>query len=444
MRRPYRVTATRPVPGVQLVPERPLTSRSIRAPQHAFRVRIKPWQLVPCAFAAVIPGDTIKAASMKMRVLSQPLKDKLSGWWLETFLFYVRLGDLPDNVQDDFKAMILAGSALTKNSGMAEFYTPAATPSWVNACYDACTWTYFRNEDSDVDINSGFGNYYVAGVAGPGGAFDSLATADSMDDGAPDDADEWVKKWEAWQAMRQEKVTTATWEEFLGAQGIALPPQLVQTEANRKPELLHFTRDWQFPVQAIEPSTGTPSALVQWSLADRLKRGRFCAEPGFLLQLVCARPKALFKRQRGNMTEYLMDDRSAWSDVQMEQDPHNRLRMFEGVGTVGGAGDGPVYGAVKDYWMDPNDLLGRGDQFTNFDLGSTVAGALDGMTLVDLPKEQTNFGVTAVNTRYPSQTDSEAVFSGSNKWIDVDGVTTFRIASRAARGDATGKRGGMT
>lgn len=444
MRRPY-TRGTRPAPTIQLVPERKLTARAIRSPQHTFRLKVRPWQIVPAGIAPVLPGDTVKAASFKMRVLSKPLVDKLSGWWLETFLFYVRVGDLDDTQQDDFKDMILAGGALATAAAEASFYHPASKWPAMRYCYNLLVNRYFRNEDSTYDPAQ-IGDYAAAKISGPGGAFDSVAIAEELDGDTPDDADFWLKQWEAYQGMRNEKVTTATWEEYLGANGIALPPQLIQNPSeNRVPELLHFTRDWQFPVQAVEPSTGTPSALVQWSLADRLKRGRFCAEPGWLVQLVLCRPKAYLKNQRGAMTAYLMDSRNAWFSPQMDLDPHARLRMFDGVGTVGGAGSGPVRSATKDYWIDPQDFLARGDQFTNYDLGSTVAGALSGINLVDLPYEDLSDGpgYSAINTVYPDGDDADAMFSGSDKFIEVDGVTSYRIASVAARGDASGKRRGM-
>lgn len=398
---------------------------------------------MPVAILPVLPGDTIKAASIKARILSKPLTDKLSGWWAETYLFYVRIGDWSDAEQEDFKAMILSASPMTTYGfAFPEYYMAANKVPFTRICMDHIVPTWFRDEDiTDDQLYAGFGGYYVSQIAGGNTAFDSLAVAELMDGGEPADADEWVLKWEAWQAMRQEKITTASWEEYLAAQGVALPPQLVQTEANRKAELLHFTRDWQFPVQAVEPSTGVPSALVQWSLADRLKRGRFCAEPGFIVQLVLMRPKVYMKNQRASMASYLMDDRNAWMPSQMDTDPHSRLRMFDGVGTVGGAGSGPVYGAEKDYWIDPMDYLQRGDQFTNLDLGSTVAGALAGVNIVDLPAEIGSDGL--LNAKFPSSTDADNLFSGSDKYVEVDGVTTFQIASRAGRGDATGRRGGM-
>lgn len=441
MRRPT-MRGTRPGnPSVYLQPERPLTRRAIRAPQHTFRLKVRPWQIVPAGIHPVLPGDTVKAASLKMRVLSKPLADKLSGWWLETFLFYVRVGDLNDTQQDDFKQMILADSPMTTVSGATQFYQPSGKPNFLEQCYENILYTYFRNEDS-VFYPPQIGSYEVAKVAGPGGIFDSLAVADSMDDGPPDDTDFWEKQWEAFQGTRQAKLTTATWEEYLAMNGISLPPQLVQNPAiNRKPELLHFTRDWQFPVQAIEPSTGTPSALVQWSLADRLKRGRFCAEPGWLVQLVLCRPKAYLKNQRGYMASYVMGTRNSWFPPALDQDPHTRLMLFAG-DTVGG-GAGPVYGADKDYWVDPQDFLARGDQFTNYDLGSTVAGALSGINIVDLPKDAGDIGDEVVNTLYPSATDADNCFSGSDKYLEVDGVTTYQIASAAARGDVSGKRRGM-
>ncbi|AXH78910.1 MAG: major capsid protein [Circular genetic element sp.] len=434
-RYPTRRAIARPDPGVRLEQEAPLTRRSLRTPAHMFRVKLRPWLIQPAAFAPVLPGETIKSASFRMRVLSKPLKDKLSGWWLETFLFYVRLGDLPDGFQDDFKAMVLAGTQFPPdNVSKPHFYTSATQPNFVKECYDACINTYFRNEDGEFP--AAIDNLQVSKIAGPGGLFDSLSDATAMDE-EPADMDLWTKQWEAWQQVRSAKLTTATWEEYLAMQGVALPVQLQELAANRKPELLHFNRDWQFPVQAVEPSTGVPSALVQWTMQDRMRKGRFCAEPGFLLQLVVCRPKAMLKNQRGNGAAYLFDTGSSWLPTALDTDPHTRLRVFEG-DTVGG-GDGPAWAYPRDYWVDPNDLLLRGDQFTNYDLGTTVSGALDGLSVVNLP---TTNGA-ALNTLYPSSTDMDNLFSGSDKFIECDGLSTFGVAGKV-KNESTGKRLGMT
>ena len=427
--------ALRPMPDVRLERQSAMRSRALRRPRHEFRLHVRPWQIVPNFIAPVLPGDTLKGATFNMRVLSKPLNDRLSGWWHEFFVFYVRVGDLDSADQDDLKSMLITNAALTGVSGLPSYYMADGKFGWPFKAYARVVASYFRNEDGG--LGRLIGDYFACKIAGQGSWWDSIATNDDLPDPITGDPEDWEQQWKAYQQLRNAKLTVATWAEYLAMQGVSTGPQLVEEESSlRRPELVHFTRDFQYPVNAVEPSTGVPSALVQWNVADKLRKGRFCAEPGVLIGLSVIRPKAYLKNQRGNATDYLMDRAAAWMPQALDTDPHAAMRMFDGV-TVGG-GAGPVYGSSVDYWVDPRDLLQRGDQFTNIDFGSTVAGALSGINIVDLPIVADG----AVNPAFPGADDADALFSGASKFIEIDGSISLSIASRAGHTDATGRRTG--
>jgi len=431
----------RPAGDVALVRQSAMRDRSIRSPNHLFNIRAQPWELVPFMIAPVLPGDTIKAATFNVRALSKPIKSRLMGWWLEQFFFYVRVGDFEVEDQDAIKGMLMGTEPYTSlDDGIdSSMYEPKGKFPWLSKSYERIVRSYFRDEDDTNWANWGDGNYYSAKISGPGGVFDSIALNDMLLDPVdPGDADQWEGKWEAYQQLRNARLTTATWAEYLAMQGVSTGPQLVEEDRSlRRPELCHYTRSWIMPVQAVEPSTGVPSALVQWAVSDRWRKGRFCAEPGAIVGISLIRPKALLRNQSGYAMAYMMDKPEAWMPTALLTDPHAQLRMFPSTATTPGANDtGPIRGVAEDYWLDPKDLLLRGDQFTNFDLASEVSGALDALNLVELPGVEND----VLNTSYPSPSDKTRPFSGADKWIDIDGNVSLSIASRAGRSDTTGRR----
>ena len=81
------------------------STRALRRPSHQFQLRHRPYQIQPFALAPVLPGGTLKAGLMQARVVSDPIKNPLIGWWSEWFLFYVKLRDMPDS--SHFQNMVL-------------------------------------------------------------------------------------------------------------------------------------------------------------------------------------------------------------------------------------------------------------------------------------------------------------------------------------------------
>ena len=70
------------------------TSRKLRHPKHTFNLKVKPWAIQPFMIAPVLPGETMKNLLMQSRVISDPLKSPIVGWWLDYAFFYVKHRDL--------------------------------------------------------------------------------------------------------------------------------------------------------------------------------------------------------------------------------------------------------------------------------------------------------------------------------------------------------------
>ena len=131
--------------NIRVVQSSPQMKRKSRNPQHPFNLMVKPYQIQPCFIAPVLPGETLKNLLMMSRVVSDPLKDKMMGWWCEYYFFYVKHTDM--NIRDDLVEMHL-------NAGHAPALHPASPKmfhsygiNYVEQCLDSVLEWYFRDED---------------------------------------------------------------------------------------------------------------------------------------------------------------------------------------------------------------------------------------------------------------------------------------------------------
>jgi hypothetical protein len=57
------------------------TGRRARRPEHRFELASTPWAITPFLIAPVLPGDTMTNLLLQARVVSDPIKNPLIGWW---------------------------------------------------------------------------------------------------------------------------------------------------------------------------------------------------------------------------------------------------------------------------------------------------------------------------------------------------------------------------
>jgi len=394
--------------------QKPLTSRRIRKPKHDFQTVVKPWQIQPCIFAPVLAGESLKNALFQVRAISDPVKNKVTGAWFETYLFYVKFGQLA--LADDLREMMITpaydASAL-ETAGASTYLQRAANMiDYQGQCMDAIIRAHFRDDGEDPS------DYTVDSV--PSCSVGSRSWVDSLhemaDLPAETGADDWEKKYNIWLGMSKAKFTTATFEEWLAMNGVTTPQKLIETEADFKiPELLRYSREFVYPVAAVEPSTGVVASLFQWSIADRADKARFFPEPGFLVGVTVVRPKVYRKNYKSTAINYLTSA-ERWVPSIYDTDPHASIFKFEDEATQA---DTPITGATADYYLDMKDLFIHGDQFLNF------AKTATDKSIVALPSAD------ASNTNYPSQTDADGLFvSATANEVYIDGTCTFSIATR--------------
>lgn len=388
--------------------------RKHRKPSHPFQLRHMPWQIQPFMIAPVLPGETLKNVLMQSRVVTDPIKNGLVGWWIEYHFFYVKLNDLDQRAL--FTSMMVDPAANTDSLNSAadvQTYHYAASMNWVDACLNRVRDTYFRDEDEIAT------SYEIAGLPvaqiGLNSWADSLVPEDffgtSTDVGIVVGGDDTIQASEIdatmrmWQFLRANNLTDASYEDYLATFGIRTPP----AESHR-PELIRSIREWQYPVNHVDPATGAPSSAVSWAVAERADKDRFFREPGFIFGVTIARPKVYYSKQTGSLTS-VMKDAISWLPAILSDDPYTSVKPFA-------AGANPLPASTDGYWVDIKDLLIHGEQFVNFALSETNAN------LVALPSNDIR------NKRYPVAADVNGLFVGATdatRLVRQDGIVHLDI-----------------
>lgn len=389
--------------------------RKSRRPQHQFRIRHRPWQLTPFMIAPVLPGESLKNLMWQARAVSKPTKDPITGWWLEYYFFYVKHRDL-DN-RETFETMMLditATTASLNSAAKVETYHRGTSIDWVQLCLNRIRDTYFRDEE-EIGTAYDIGNLPAVQV-GQQNWTDSLLPDGSYTVSDPEltvGADDKVTGSEVsallqqWEFLRANNLTDASYEDYLASFGVGTS----KVELHR-PELIRYQREWSYPSNTIDPTTGAPSSALSWSVAARADKDRFFREPGFIIGLTVARPKVYLDNQQSTLANEL-DRAIRWLPAIMNHDPYNSLAVF----AAGSAG--PIAGATDGYVVDLKDYFLYGEQYINFAIADLTAK-------VDLPD------LAITNKRYPDAADADNLFVGTTaatRLIDQDGVVMLDILS---------------
>jgi len=406
---------------VQLVNSRePAMRRAIRAPQHSFNLRVQPWQMAPFYIAPVLPGETMKNLRLMSRIVSDPIKDKLTGWWCEYYFFYVKHRDL--DIGDQLVQMHLSQAYDTSplnSAANAKHFHNAGGINFVGKCLDAVKLWYFR-DDGEAEP-AAIDTLPPAKIA-VDGWWESLKKASNMpandhelpgdNPQIPDDAPAgFATQYAHWEAMRAANLTAATFEDYLASFGVRMPQDESGEEEYKRPELIRYVRRFTFPTNTVEPTTGVPSSAAVWSIEERADKDRFFKEPGFLFGVQVVRPKVHLSGVTGTLTSF-MGKAYDWLPAILQDLPFMSLKSF-----ATATGPAPVAFA-EDYWVDMRDLLLHGENFINNpDFKNTAA----------LP-------TVAGNVRYATEADAAALFvAPASKYVRSEGIVTAAIASPVYR-----------
>ena len=89
-------------PQVQIVQSLPQSGRVPRRPTHTWQVRHRPYVLQPFCIHPVLPGETLKEMFFQARVVTDPIKNPIIGWWLDHWWFYVPFSAPPTKWRTDW------------------------------------------------------------------------------------------------------------------------------------------------------------------------------------------------------------------------------------------------------------------------------------------------------------------------------------------------------
>jgi hypothetical protein len=404
--------------------------RKQRRPTHTFQLKYKPWQIQPCMIAPVLPGETMKNLLLQARVVSDPVKSPLVGWWNEYYFFYVKLRDLVS--RDELTEMLLANTVPSTydTAAVVENYHAGNGYDFVQACLIRIVNEYFRDEEEVLNqptLTPKLGNCFQAKVN-----LENVMQSLMLDTDAVFAEDEQLlgegytlpahlsgfqTHYDAWVKMRDMTLTDATFEDWLKQHGVRVDP--AEREEQHIPELLRYIREFTYPANTVDPATGAPSSALSWSIAERADKDRYFAEPGFIFGVTVSRPKVYFNKQYGSASSHL-NDAYAWLPAVLNDNPFTSLKKFVGV-----AANGPIKDLSGDYWLDLKDLYLYGEQFLNFDPTVTA-----GKSMVTLPDDQATGGLP-LNKTYASPADLSALFvtAATAEFINADGRVDLSILS---------------
>ena len=401
--------------------------RVLRSPRHTHNLRFRPWVIQPFMIAPVLAGETLKNLLLQERTVTDPIKNPLIGWWLEHFYFYVQLSDLTS--RDEFvgqAGMLLNPSWSNDNvddttADVPTYHAGGADGiNWTSKCLEVVVEHYFRDENEAWNSPL-LDTLPQAKVRAPGDNswMDSLvnyeeiagAEDESLTVGVDDvvtgrEVEDLMRRWEA---ARWANLTEMTFEVYLRTFGV----NTGRAEDPHRPELIRYMREWTYPTNHVNTSTGAPTSACSWSIQERADKARLFKEPGFIIGVVVARPKVYFKNQAGSAA-WLMNKAERWLPALSAGDPWASLvNIPDTLGT-----NGPLSVNLTDaggYWVDVKDLLLYGDQFVNFALTATDAN------IVALP-------TVAAAKDYVAEVDMEAMFVTADvDKVKADGITTLHI-----------------
>jgi hypothetical protein len=403
------------------------TDRVGRYPKHTFAVESKPFSIVPIGIAPVLPGETFKSVFMESRVITDPIKNPITGWKKDYFFFYVKASSLfadPTAIRAMFTDLddnVLLANASIANS--KEYYTAKGGQPYLELALRQIVNNYFRDDGELYNNKPLIAGYPVAQIR-ESSWMDTLLDKDLVPEQAQLDAaadtGDIERLLTAFETLRSLGLADISWDEYLASFGISTPDIADTT----KPELLFHVNDFQYPSNTVNPANGVPASAVSWVFRQgENKKRKFFKEPGFVVGVTVTRPKIYFGGTAGNLAAHL-DRAWDWLPELLINAPSHSLKKFEP--DTGPLGDRVT--VTDGYFVDMRDLFVHGDQFTNrvaFD-GNQIAdiSAINGMMLPD----------TALNWRYPTEAMVNTLFLSGN-FIREDGY--FSLSIQGKQRDAT-------
>lgn len=391
-----------------------VSQTKLRVPTIPFHLKNRPWQIQPFFIAPVLPGESVNKIMWKANTVSDPIANRLMGWHQEWNLFYVRLRDL-------FPASDVKAIFTDPEANLASLYS-AADPKYfhyygVNYAKEATRLiveNYFRADDEGPD-DATIDGLWAQSIGTDNWLDSATLAADIADDDVQVDVADGTLEMSAferaqrtYEMLKMGALTDMDYNDFLRTYGIRLPSE----EMEGKPKHLRTIRNWQMPVNNVDPATGAPTTAVYFKSDERHDKNFFVKEPGFVIGLVSYKPKVFLANQKGSVSG-IMDSLLEWLPAVLRDDPGSSLIELTNA-------TGPLANQTGNYTFDLRDYFLYGEQFTNVDPASANMGT------VALPS-------ATLQKRYPALTDAQALFVASGaedtaQFLETDGMLNIAIS----------------
>ncbi len=378
-----------------------------------------PFGLYPIMCHPVLPGETLKSATSKWTVISQPLKNPFVGAWLESWLFYVKLTDLDRDLGQMFISDSYSDTGWKRTAGsVINLFTAQNQINWIEKCLDRIHEAYFRSEgeparkfstrDTSIPMVKLNNRSWYQNLM-----FEPAEVA--LDVSGERDHDEQMS---AWQMIQQMQMTELSYESYLEQYGVTSMRLGIG-----EPEILRFTRSWTKPVNVIDPTDGSPTSAWVWNDEMKTTKDKRFDEPGFLIKLACIRPKMYQQGQEYSLVGSLWGF-SDWYPAYNLRDPAAGIKRIGTDDLVFKSDLNAAEGEVQLLY-DHRDLLSHGEQFVN-----------DLAPFYPLPTSTGWSTIAAANSadvrgEYADDTSIEDLFLGTNtnqEKVIYEGITSLTIA----------------
>lgn len=410
------------------------TKRISRRPRHPFSVLQNPYEITPFFIAPVLPSETMEQAMINGRVVSPALKNRISGHWHETYLFYVPIFDLflesgdLQTAKDNLVKMLIkdnqGGSPVpTASADNPYFFVKSGAPDWTKKCYDYIVKHFFRDEGEPVGPVGATSGLAFAQARHNLDVMQSLVMGSRVPAGdAPSgmaSLEELYQAWLEWQAASASTFAEPTYNDYLNSFGVETKEEVLQ-----KAEALRYSSHWAQPVNTVS-SDGQANTQVLWSILDRADKRRRFRHPGFIMGVTVVKPK-VFIADRQQSSVSLLHDMETWLPAALQDDftasiitidSDDVKNPYKPASLADESGEEPEPQPIV---FDVRDLFMHGDEFIQ-QQGTSPIGAAPMVHRSDCRDVN--------GKKYPKPADLAGLYEGATQHA-FEGVVTLNIKGR--------------
>lgn len=388
-------------------------TRKTRTPAFPIQGGFQPMGLYPYFFTPVLPGETLDRHTLKSTIVSAPVASPLSGAWLETWLFYVRITDIDPALSEMFIGTLTDPADYLAATDKPRYFTKSGQIDWCAMATKAVHDAFFINEGEATYMHPD-GVPMIKRINTDG--FESAVFAETAPTPGtgPLEGEEISDQLYAFMRMRQMGMGITSYEDYLKTYGLT---QAAPAAKRGEPELLSYRRYWTLPSNVISPEDGSATGAWYWRLDEKNEKNKRFVEPGFIVGYQAVRPKLLDAKIITSQASSLWGFQD-WIPSYTLNDPAAGLRNVDPLTQDWITPPGT---STKDVVIDHRDLLSHGEQMRNGGgrFTAPTTSFRDWSDSADLPK---------LRGEYVTTPDLTALWGNpASAGLDYDGIVTCTI-----------------